>query len=601
MSKNGLNKKGRSVHSEELRFTLDSAGRGTAAELLRRLKPYRFKFALSLGLSLVYVFLTLLIPVLAGKIIDCIIGAGRVDFAEISPFLLKLGAAAAGAALSQWLVSLCNNSITYGCVRNIRAEAFRRIQKLPLAYFDSHPAGETVSRMLSDADQLADGLLMGFSQLFTGIMIIIGTLVFMLTVNPLITLVVVAVTPLSLAVASFISKRTYSMFRKQSETRGEQTALIDEFIGEQKLIRAFSYEARAEERFNAVNEKLQKFSLRAVFFSSLTNPCTRFVNAVIYAGVAVSGAFSVLAGGLTVGGLSAFLSYANQYTKPFNEISGVVTELQSAFASARRIFALTESDDEISDADNKVLTDVSGNVKIDHVDFSYVPEKELIKDLNLDVNSGQQIAIVGPTGCGKTTIINLLMRFYDVNSGQILLDNHDVRDYNRRDLRKAFGMVLQDTWLYKGTIMENIRYGRLDATDEEVIEAAKAAHADSFIRTLPGGYNMELNEDASNVSQGQKQLLTIARAILADSRVMILDEATSSVDTRTEALIQKAMDNLMEGRTSFVIAHRLSTIKNADVILVMKDGDIIEQGNHDTLLAQNGFYATLYNSQFDQG
>ena len=597
MSKNGLNKKGKSAHSEELRFTLDSAGRGTAAELLRRLKPYRFKFALSLGLSLVYVFLTLLIPVLAGKIIDCIIGAGRVDFAEISPFLLKLGAAAAGAALSQWLVSLCNNSITYGCVRNIRAEAFRRIQKLPLAYFDSHPAGETVSRMLSDADQLADGLLMGFSQLFTGIMTIIGTLVFMLTVNPLITLVVVAVTPLSLAVASFISKRTYSMFRKQSETRGEQTALIDEFIGEQKLIRAFSYEARAEERFNAVNEKLQKFSLRAVFFSSLTNPCTRFVNAVIYAGVAVSGAFSVLAGGLTVGGLSAFLSYANQYTKPFNEISGVVTELQSAFASARRIFALTESDDEISDADNKVLTDVSGNVKIDHVDFSYVPEKELIKDLNLDVKSGQQIAIVGPTGCGKTTIINLLMRFYDTDKGGISVDGNNIKDVTRDSLRLSYGMVLQETWIFEGTVRENIAYGKQDATEEEIVAAAKAAHCHSFIKRMKDGYDTIIS-DNDGISQGQKQLLCIARVMLAMPPMLILDEATSSIDTKTEMKIQNAFAKMTKCKTSFIVAHRLSTIKNADTILVMDKGRIIEIGNHEQLLAKNGFYAELYNSQF---
>ena len=604
MSKNGLNKKGKSVHSEELRFTLDSAGRGTAAELLRRLKPYRFKFALSLGLSLVYVFLTLLIPVLAGKIIDCIIGAGRVDFAEISPFLLKLGAAAAGAALSQWLVSLCNNSITYGCVRNIRAEAFRRIQKLPLAYFDSHPAGETVSRMLSDADQLADGLLMGFSQLFTGIMTIIGTLVFMLTVNPLITLVVVAVTPLSLAVASFISKRTYSMFRKQSETRGEQTALIDEFIGEQKLIRAFSYEARAEERFNAVNEKLQKFSLRAVFFSSLTNPCTRFVNAVIYAGVAVSGAFSVLAGGLTVGGLSAFLSYANQYTKPFNEISGVITELQGAFACAARLFELINTPAEVdaaaapNPAQRNEKAESTGNISFRNVCFSYTPGTELIRDFSLEVKSGMRVAIVGPTGCGKTTLINLLMRFYDVDGGSISVEGTDIRDITRKSLRTSYGMVLQETWLKQGTIRDNIIVGKPDATDEEVIAAAKASHAHSFIRRLPEGYDTIISEDGGSLSQGQKQLLCITRVMLCLPPMLILDEATSSIDTRTEIRIQKAFATMMEGRTSFIVAHRLSTIQNADVILVMKDGHIIEQGNHEELLARKGFYAELYNSQF---
>ena len=601
MSKNGLNKKGKSAHSEELRFTLDSAGRGTAAELLRRLKPYRFKFALSLGLSLVYVFLTLLIPVLAGKIIDCIIGAGRVDFAEISPFLLKLGAAAAGAALSQWLVSLCNNSITYGCVRNIRAEAFRRIQKLPLAYFDSHPAGETVSRMLGDADQLADGLLMGFSQLFTGIMTIIGTLVFMLTVNPLITLVVVAVTPLSLAVASFISKRTYSMFRKQSETRGEQTALIDEFIGEQKLIRAFSYEARAEERFNAVNEKLQKFSLRAVFFSSLTNPCTRFVNAVIYAGVAVSGAFSVLAGGLTVGGLSAFLSYANQYTKPFNEISGVVTELQGALASAAKIFEILDVPDEIPTPEDALVLDeknTDGTVSLHNVFFSYVSDRKLITDFNLDVKSGERVAIVGPTGCGKTTMINLLMRFYDVDSGSIKVSGTDIRNITRGSLRSSYGMVLQETWLKSGTIKDNIIMGNPDATDEEIKAAAKATYAHSFIKRLPDGYDTVINENDSTLSQGQKQLLCITRAMISKPEMLILDEATSSIDTRTEQKIQGAFAAMMKGRTSFIVAHRLSTIKDADIILVMKDGNVIEQGTHVELLAKNGFYTSLYNSQF---
>lgn len=584
------------------RFSLDSATRGTAAELLRRMRPYRAKFALSLVLSLIYVFLSLCIPVLAGDIIDCIIGAGRVDFSKIAPFLLKLGAAAAGAALAQWLVSLCNNSITYGCVRDIRSEAFRRVQKLPLSYFDSHPAGETVSRMLSDADQLADGLLMGFSQLFTGIMTILGTLVFMLSVNPLITLVVVAVTPLSLAAASFISKRTYSMFRKQSETRGEQTAMIEEFIGEQKLIRAFSYEARSAERFNTVNEKLQKFSLRAVFFSSLTNPCTRFVNAVIYAGVAVSGAFSVLAGALTVGGLSAFLSYANQYTKPFNEISGVITELQGAFACAARLFELIntpeETDAPACSAPAEKPASTVGNISFRNVCFSYTPDTELIRDFSLDVKSGMRVAIVGPTGCGKTTLINLLMRFYDVNSGEIIIDDVETRSMPRHELRKKFGMVLQDTWLQAGTVRQNIAMGRPDASDSEIISAAKACHAHGFITRLPNGYDTMLDEAGGSLSQGQKQLLCIARVMLLKPPMLILDEATSSIDTRTELLVQDAFAKLMHGRTSFIVAHRLSTIREADIILVMRSGRIVESGTHDELLRADGFYKKLYESQF---
>ena len=578
----------------------NDSGFTVLAKLLKYTTPYTFYLVFTIVSAVISAIATLYAPVLIGQAVDFIIDINNVDFKKILPIIIKLAVVVIVGAGFQWFMGYCTNILTQRTVRDLRTDAFNKLQRVPLKYIDSTPHGDIIGRVVADIDTVSDGLLQGFQQIFTGSVTIIGTLCFMFSINVGIALVVIVITPVSLIVASTIARLCSKKFKEQAALRGQITGLAEEYIGNQKVVKAFSREEYSEEKFEELNAKLYKVGVRAQFYSALTNPSTRFVNGLVYAGVGIFGALSAIGGGITVGQLSAFLSYANQYTKPFNEISGVVTELQSAFASARRIFALTESDDEISDADNKVLTDVSGNVKIDHVDFSYVPEKELIKDLNLNVKSGQQIAIVGPTGCGKTTIINLLMRFYDVNSGQILLDNHDVRDYNRRDLRKAFGMVLQDTWLYKGTIMENIRYGRLDATDEEVIEAAKAAHADSFIRTLPGGYNMELNEDASNVSQGQKQLLTIARAILADSKVMILDEATSSVDTRTEALIQKAMDNLMEGRTSFVIAHRLSTIKNADVILVMKDGDIIEQGNHEELLAKGGFYAQLYNSQFEE-
>ena len=502
------------------------------------------------------------------------------------------------SALSAWIMNLINNRMTYRIVRDLRSQAIRHIQVLPLSYLDQHSSGDIVSRVIADTDILSDGLLLGFTQLFSGIVTIIVTLFFMFSKNVWITLLVICLTPLSFFVAKFISGRSFKMFQKQSETRGKQTALIDEMIGNQKVVKAFGYEEKASERFAEINKDLQKYSQQAVFYSSLTNPSTRFVNNVIYAGVALVGAFMIPGGALTVGGLSVLLSYANQYMKPFNDISSVITEMQNALACAGRIFALLEEKEESADPAGTIDT-VTGNVTIDNVAFSYDKEKKLIENFNLDVQPGMRVAIVGPTGCGKTTFINLLMRFYDVDAGKICIDGKPIDELSRHALRSCFGMVLQDTWLFKGSIMENIRYGRLDATDEEVIAAAKAARAHHFIQTLPGGYQMELNEDASNVSQGQKQLLTIARAILADNKILILDEATSSVDTRTEIEIQKAMDNLMKGRTSFVIAHRLSTIRDADLILVMKDGDIIEQGNHEELLAKNGFYANLYNSQFE--
>ena len=575
--------------------------KSTFVKLLKRIKKHSFFIILSLIMAAVTVATTLYVPILVGRGIDCIIGVNNVDFAKIVNILIRIGIFVGITALSQWLMNICNNRITYEVTRDIRNEAIEKIQVLPLKYIDGHSYGEIVSRVIADVDQFADGLLMGFTQFFTGVMTILGTLIFMITINAKITLAVVVITPLSFLVASFIAKKTFSMFKLQSETRGEQTALIDEMIGGQKVVKAYGYEDEAVRKFDEINERLQKYSLKAIFFSSITNPSTRFVNSLVYASVAIVGAFSAINGGITVGQLSSFLSYANQYTKPFNEISGVVTELQNALACAARIFELIEEEPEIPDTkDAKVVDEVDGTVDLNDVCFSYVPDKKLIEGFNLHVKKGQRIAIVGPTGCGKTTVINLLMRFYDVNDGAILVDGHNVKDFNRRELRDAFGMVLQDTWLYKGTIMENIRYGKLDATDEEVIAAAKAANAHHFIETLPGGYDCELNEDASNVSQGQKQLLTIARAILADNPILILDEATSSVDTRTEERIQKAMDNLMKGRTSFVIAHRLSTIKDADLILVMKDGDIIEQGDHEELLARKGFYADLYNSQFEK-
>jgi len=577
------------------------AQKSTLGKVLKRIKKYSGFLVISILMAAVTVASTLYVPILVGRGIDHIIGPGNVDFAGITKVLITIGIVVAITALSQWIMNICNNKITYHVTRDIRDEAMEKLQKLPLKYIDAQSYGDIVSRVIADVDQFADGLLMGFTQFFSGVLTIAGTLIFMLTINVKITLVVVVITPVSLFVASFIAKKTFSMFKLQSETRGEQTAFIDEMIGGQKVVKAYGYEERAVEEFDEINKRLQKYSLRAIFFSSITNPSTRFVNSLVYAAVAVAGAFSAIGGGITVGQLSSFLSYATQYTKPFNEISGVITELQNAIACAGRMFELIEEEPEIPDAPSAVsVTDIDGRVDLNNVYFSYTPDRKLIEDFTLHVKKGQKIAIVGPTGCGKTTVINLLMRFYDVNSGEILIDGHNIKDFNRRELRDAFGMVLQDTWLYKDTIMENIRYGKLDATDEEVIAAAKAAHAHHFIETLPGGYNMELNEDASNVSQGQKQLLTIARAILADNPILILDEATSSVDTRTEIQIQNAMDNLMKGRTSFVIAHRLSTIKDADIILVMKEGDIVEQGNHEELLAKGGFYADLYNSQFEE-
>ena len=573
--------------------------KATMTRVLQKIKPYGFFVGCSLIVAAVSVAAQLYIPILCGDAIDMMLGKGDVDFAGVLRIVYEIVAVAVTAAFAQWLLSVCNNRITFSVSRDLRNAALRKIQTLPLSYLDSHPSGDIVSRMVADVDTFADGLLMGFTQLFSGVLTILGTLLFMLRQNVPITLVVVCITPLSLVVASFLAKRSYGYFQSQSTVRGEQTALVNEMIEGQKVVQAFGHEAQSLAAFDEVNGRLQDVSLKAIFFSSLTNPATRFVNNIVYAGVGLVGAVYAVAGGITIGQLSIFLNYANQYTKPFNEISGVVTELQNALACAARVFELLDADDQTPEAENAAVLQPDGHVQLEDVSFRYLPDRPLIEGLSLDVRPGQRIAIVGPTGCGKTTLINLLMRFYDVNGGAIKVSGTDIRDVTRASLRGSYGMVLQDTWLFKGTIMENIRYGRLDATDEEVIAAAKAANADHFIRTLPGGYQMELNEDASNVSQGQKQLLTIARTILADNRILILDEATSSVDTRTEQRIQTAMDRLMEGRTSFVIAHRLSTIKDADLILVMRDGDIVEQGTHDDLLAAGGFYADLYNSQFE--
>ena len=543
--------------------------------------------------------LQLYVPVLFGNAIDEIVAAHNVDFTQMWLYLKQILLFVVIAAAAIWIMNLVNNRMTYHIVQDIRSQAIRHIQKLPLFYLDQHSTGDIVSRIIADTDILSDGLLLGFTQLFSGVVTVVVTLIFMFSKNVWITLMVILLTPLSFLVAKFISSRSFTMFKKQSETRGKQTALIEEMIGNQKVVKAFGYEDKASKRFDEINKELKEYSQKAVFYSSLTNPSTRFVNNIIYAAVALAGAFLIPLGTLTVGGLSVLLSYANQYMKPFNDITSVITEMQNALACATRIFDLLEEPEEVNDS-SEVLEKVDGNVDIDHVDFSYDKSKSLIEDFNLQVEPGMRIAIVGPTGCGKTTFINLLMRFYDVDSGKICIDGKPIDEISRHSLRKSFGMVLQDTWLFNGTIMENIRYGRLDATDEEVIEAAKAAHVHHFIKTLPDGYNMVLNEEGTNVSQGQKQLLTIARAILADPKILILDEATSSVDTRTETRIQKAMDNLMKGRTSFVIAHRLSTIRDADLILVMKDGDIVEQGTHEELLLKNGFYAELYNSQFEE-
>ena len=573
----------------------------TMRRVLRYIRPYLPMLALSLVLALITVALTLYVPILVGRAVDCLLGVGAVDFDTLRTVLLTIGVCVLLTAAAQWVMNVINNRITYLTVQDIRRDAFAHIQSLPLSYLDAHPSGDTVSRMISDADTFADGLLMGFTQLFTGLVTILGTLVFMLTLSPRITLVVVLITPVSLLVANFIASRTYSMFRLQSQTRGEQTALIDEVIGEQKLVQAFGHEARSLEQFDEVNERLRACSLRAVFFSSLTNPCTRFVNSLVYAGVGLTGALSVVGGALTVGGLSSFLSYANQYTKPFNEISGVITELQNALACAGRIFELIDEPAQVPDApDAKTLQNVHGEVDIEHVCFSYTPERRLIEDFTLHVKPGQRVAIVGPTGCGKTTMINLLMRFYDVKSGSIAVDGLETRGVTRRSLRQNIGMVLQDTWLSSGTIRDNIAMGRPDATDEEIIAAAKASHAHSFIRRLPEGYNTVISETGGQLSQGQKQLLCIARVMLCLPPMLILDEATSSIDTRTELKVQDAFATMMKGRTSFIVAHRLSTIRSADVILVMRDGHIVEQGTHKELLDKGGFYAKLYQSQFAQ-
>ena len=580
------------------------AERGTVKKVLVYLRPYWALVVLSVLLSAVSVALTLYVPVLVGRAIDHIIGPGKVDFSAILPLLLRVGVVVAVTAAVQWLVSTINNRVTYQVVRDVRDQAFRRLQILPLSYIDSHPVGGIVSQVVADVDQFADGLLLGFTQLFTGAVTILGTLGFMLSIRPGIAALVVLLTPLSFVVARFIATHTYSFFKLQSETRGEQTAFIDEMLGNQKVVKAFGRERKAVEQFDEINGRLEKCSLQAIFYSSLTNPCTRFVNNVVYAAVALSGALVCVATAgaaapFTVGSLSALLSYANQYTKPFNEISGVVTELQNALACAARIFKLiAEPAQTPDDADARVLTDAAGQVEISDVAFSYTPDKPLIENLNLAVRPGQRIAIVGPTGCGKTTLINLLMRFYDVDRGAIAVEGADIRHITRRSLRANYGMVLQETWLKAGTVRENLALGKPDATDEEIVAACKSAHAHSFIKRLPQGYDTVIGEDGGSLSQGQKQLLCIARIMLCLPPMLILDEATSSIDTRTEIRIQKAFTAMMQGRTTFIVAHRLSTIREADVILVMRDGHIVEQGNHEELLAKNGFYAKLYNSQF---
>ena len=575
--------------------------KSTIKRVLRYLGKYRIFLILSLGMALVTVAGQLYIPILQGNALDNIIGEGNVDFAAVMKIIITILITMGVVALFQWIMNICNNKITYSIVHDIRKDAFNKLQRLPVRYADSHPTGEIVSKVIADVDQFADGLLMGFTQFFTGVMTILGTLVFMIMINWKITLVVVLVTPLSFFVASFVAKKTYRMFSLQSETRGEQTGFIDEMIGNEKVVQAYGHEDEALEKFDDINLRLQKWSLKATFFSSITNPATRFVNNVVYALVALSGAVSVVKNPLafTVGRLSMFLSYANQYTKPFNEISGVVTELQNALACADRVLDLIEEEPLSPDADDVlVVNEGEGHIRLEHVAFSYDKEKELIKDFNLDVKPGERVAIVGPTGCGKTTMINLLMRFYDVDSGSIKVEGKDIRDVTRKSLRSNYGMVLQETWLKSGTIKENIVTGRPDATDEEIIAAAKAAHAHSFIKRLPDGYDTVIGEDGGNLSQGQKQLLCIARVMLCLPPMLILDEATSSIDTRTEMKIQEAFAKMMNGRTSFIVAHRLSTIQSADIILVMKDGNVIEQGNHEELLAKGGFYSRLFNSQF---
>ena len=570
--------------------------------LLKYAKPHMWLFVLSMVFAVITVATTLYAPILVGNAVDLIIAKGLVDFDGIINIIIKLGVTVTITGIAQWLMSLCTNKITYCVVRDIRNDAFAKLQKLPLSYIDSHPHGDIISRIISDLEQVSDGLLMGFSQLFTGVCTIFGTLGFMLSINVKITLIVVILTPLSLFVARFIAKNTFKLFHQQSVARGDMTSLVEEMTGNQKVVTAFGYQEEAEEQFEEVNLKLQKVGLNATFFSSLTNPCTRFVNNLVYMAVGIVGALSVIKGvGFTVGNLSCFLTYANQYTKPFNEISGVITELQSAFASAKRVFEVIDETEEIPDSSNAtVLTSVDGTLDVDNVSFSYVPDVKLIENFNLHVKSGQRTAIVGPTGCGKTTMINLLMRFYDVDAGEIRVDGQPIKKIGRDSLRSLYGMVLQDTWMFKGSVRDNIAYGKPDATDEEVVAAAKAAHAHSFIMRLPQGYDTVLAEDGGNISQGQKQLLCIARAMLTKPSMLILDEATSSIDTRTEIKIQQAFAQMMEGHTSFVVAHRLSTIREADCILVMKDGQIIEQGTHQQLLEKKGFYHQLYNSQFIQ-
>ncbi len=571
----------------------------TLVKVMKYIKKYRMLVVLSLIFAAVTVVTTLYLPILTGNAVDMMVKKGKVDFVGLKPIVRTMLIVLVITGVAQWIMNICNNYITYHVVQDIRKDAMDRIQIVPLKYLDGHAAGDIVSRVIADADQFADGLLMGFTQAFTGVMTIIGTLGFMLWINGWITLVVILVTPLSFFVAGFIAKKSYSMFRLQSKARGEQTALIDEMIGNQRVVQAYGHEKRSLEQFDEINGRLEKYSLKATFFSSITNPATRFVNNLVYAGVGIVGAFFAIHGMLSVGRLSSFLSYANQYTKPFNEISGVITELQNAIACAARVFELMEAEPQEPDSPDAIeLTQVKGAVELKNVSFSYVPEQKLIQNFNLSVKPGQRVAIVGPTGCGKTTVINLLMRFYDVNKGVIAVDGTDIRNMTRASLRSSIGMVLQETWLKDGTIRDNIIMGKPDATEEEIIAAAKATHAHSFIKRLPQGYDTVVREDGDNLSQGQKQLLCITRVMLCQPPMLILDEATSSIDTRTEIRIQRAFEKLMKGRTSFIVAHRLSTIKNADIILVMKDGNIIEQGNHESLLAQNGFYANLYNSQF---
>lgn len=574
-------------------------GRQTLKRILSYIGQYKWGVMLSLFLALITVSLTLYVPILTGRAVDRIAGPGNVDFAGLAVILWRILGAVALTCVSQWLMNHINNTITYRVVKDIRTKAFNHLETLPLSYIDSHPSGDIISRIIADIDQFSEGLLMGFTQLFTGVLTIGGTLLFMLSIHPAITLVVVVLTPLSLFVASFIAKRSFVMFRRQSETRGELTALTDEMLGNMKVVQAFGYQKEAQKKFEEINNRLAGYSLRATFFSSLTNPATRFVNSMVYAAVGITGAYASIRGFMTVGQLTSFLSYANQYTKPFNEISGVVTELQNALASAARVFELIDEKAILKDKPDAVILDqVKGQVELEHVDFSYTQERRLIEDFNLKVEQGQRVAIVGPTGCGKTTIINLLMRFYDVDSGAVKVEGLDIRNVTRKSLRTSYGMVLQETWLKSGTIRGNIAYGRPDATEEEIIRTAKEAHAHGFIMRMPGGYDTVISEDGGNLSQGQKQLLCIARVMLCLPPMLILDEATSSIDTRTEIRVQKAFARMMEGRTSFIVAHRLSTIREADVILVMRDGHIVEKGKHEELLKKNGFYAEIYNSQF---